>query len=100
MDSYDQIEQLDPVADGTSIFYTGPETARHPALIRFHKKLMDRYPYRKTETLVMIPSRGSRPFSDTDPTIIDEARKRRPEYPLGTRACSSSPAMPLSRQNR
>ncbi len=79
MDSYDQIEQMDPVADGTSIFYTGPETARHPALIRFHKKLMDRYPYRKTETLVMIPSSGSRPFSDTDPTIISEARKRRPE---------------------
>jgi 7-cyano-7-deazaguanine tRNA-ribosyltransferase len=79
MDSYDQIEQMAPVANGSSIFYTGPETARHPALIRFHKNLMDRYPYRETETLIMIPSRGSRPFSDTDPTIINEARKRRPE---------------------
>jgi len=71
----EQIIQSDPFGKTTSIFYTGPETILRPEIARYHTRLLERYPYRKTHTIAIVPDIGGRPFSDTANTIIDEVRK-------------------------
>jgi 7-cyano-7-deazaguanine tRNA-ribosyltransferase len=79
LDYFDIFEQYDPVSNGSSIFYTGPETVRHPRLERFHQRILERYPFRKAQTLLLIPTLGNRPFSDMALLLADEVKKRSPE---------------------
>jgi 7-cyano-7-deazaguanine tRNA-ribosyltransferase len=69
----------DPVGKTASIFYTGPETVNRSEIVRFHNRIMSRYPYWKTGNLLIIPDNGGRPFSDTAGTIINDVRKKIPE---------------------
>ncbi|TFG26889.1 tRNA guanosine(15) transglycosylase TgtA [Candidatus Thorarchaeota archaeon] len=74
-----QLTESDPFGKSSSIFYTGPETALRPEISRFHERVIDRYPFRTTDTVIIVPDIGERPFSDTASTIIEEVRKRSPE---------------------
>jgi len=69
----------DEVGKTTSIFYTGPETVLRPGILRFHKRLLERYPYRKTRTVLVVPDNAGRPFSESAAVIIDEVKKRSSE---------------------
>jgi len=75
----EQIIQSDPFGKTNSIFYTGSETILRPEIARYHTRLIERYPYRKTHTIVIVPDIGGRPFSDTANIIIDKVRKHKPE---------------------
>ena len=79
VENMDQLVESDPFGKSTSIFYTGYETTVRPEITRFHQRVQDSYPYRNTDTIVVIPDLGDRPFSDTANTIIAEVRKRTPE---------------------
>ncbi len=68
---YDQLNVVGPVGKSASILYTGPETARRPEIIGFHRKLMARYPYRRTHTVLLVPHLGDRPFSETTGSVSD-----------------------------
>jgi 7-cyano-7-deazaguanine tRNA-ribosyltransferase len=82
LDKMMSIESSAPSADSTSVFYTGPETAKHPLLRSFQQRILERYPYRRTNTLVLVPDMGSRPFSDSNPVIEDMVRIRESEEML------------------
>lgn len=78
-ENMDQLTESDQFGKSSSIFYTGAETAVRPEISRFHKRVLSRYPFRTTETVIIVPDIGERPFSDTASTIIAEVRKRGPE---------------------
>jgi len=78
-ENMDQLVEADPFGKSSSIFYTGTETAVRPEISRFHDRVLNGYPFRKTSTIVIVPDIGERPFSDTASTIIAEVRKRTPE---------------------
>lgn len=69
------ITKSDPYGKTSSIFYTGPETIVRPEITRFHSRLLERYPYKKTKMVILVPDLGDRPFSDTANTIIDAVKK-------------------------
>jgi 7-cyano-7-deazaguanine tRNA-ribosyltransferase len=71
-----QIESSDPIGKTGSIFYTGPETTWRPEITGFHSRLIARYPYKKTMTLLLVSDSGLRPFYDTSEIVIKEVRKR------------------------
>jgi 7-cyano-7-deazaguanine tRNA-ribosyltransferase len=71
-----QLENSDPIGKTGSIFYTGPETTWRPEITGFYSRLVARYPYRKTMTLLLVSDSGLRPFNDTFEVIIKEVRKR------------------------
>ncbi|MFW9956835.1 MAG: tRNA guanosine(15) transglycosylase TgtA [Candidatus Odinarchaeota archaeon] len=71
--------QQDPMAKTSSIFYTGPETVNRPEIVRFHSRIMDRYPYWETDNILIFPDSGGRPFSESASTIIDFVRKKPPQ---------------------
>lgn len=73
----EQIIESDPYGKTSSIFYTGPETVLRPEITRFHSRLLERYPYKKTKMIIIIPDLGDRPFSDTANTIIEAVKKYR-----------------------
>ena len=75
----DQLTESDVFGKSSSIFYTGAETALRPEISRFHDRIQSRYPFRTTDTIIIMPDLGERPFSDTASTIIAEVRKRKPE---------------------
>jgi 7-cyano-7-deazaguanine tRNA-ribosyltransferase len=75
VNNMEQIIESDPFGKSGSIFYTGSETITRPEIVRFHSRLMSRYPYRETNTVVVVPDIGGRPFSDTTGPLIDEVRK-------------------------
>jgi len=75
----EQIIQSDPFGKTNSIFYTGSETILRPEIAKYHRRLIERYPYRKTHTIAIVPDIGGRPFSDTANTVIDEVKKHTPE---------------------
>ncbi|MFW9963787.1 MAG: tRNA guanosine(15) transglycosylase TgtA [Candidatus Sifarchaeia archaeon] len=79
MEESTQLEEHDPIGKTTSIFYTGPETTKRPEITRFHSRLISRYPYKKTNTVILVTDPGLRPFSDTSEVIIKEIRKRFPD---------------------
>ncbi|KXH76049.1 MAG: hypothetical protein AM326_07935 [Candidatus Thorarchaeota archaeon SMTZ-45] len=79
MEENTQLEEHDPMGKTTSIFYTGPETTKRPEITRFHSRLISRYPYKKTNTVLLVTDSGLRPFSDTSDVIIKEIKKRTPE---------------------
>jgi 7-cyano-7-deazaguanine tRNA-ribosyltransferase len=72
------MESSAPSADSKSVFYTGPETANHPLLRTFQDRILERYPYRRTEVLVMVPDMGAKPFSETNQAIENEVKIRDP----------------------
>lgn len=78
-ENMDQLIESDPFGKSSSLFYTGAETTIRPEITRFHERVMNRYPFRTTETIVIVPDIGERPFSDTASTIIAEVRTRTPE---------------------
>ena len=78
-ENMEQLVESDPFGKSASIFYTGAETAVRPEISRFHERVLTRYPFRKTNTVVIVPDIGERPFSDTASTIIAEVRTRTSE---------------------
>jgi len=78
-ENMDQLVESDPFGKSSSIFYTGAETAVRPEISRFHNRVLMRYPFRNTDTVVIVPDIGERPFSDTASTIIAEVRTRTPD---------------------
>ncbi|NWF96847.1 MAG: tRNA guanosine(15) transglycosylase TgtA [Candidatus Thorarchaeota archaeon] len=70
LDHGEQIEREDPVGTGVSVFYTGCETAKHPVFERFHSRIIERYPYVKTKTVVLVPHLGDRPFHESAPDVL------------------------------
>ncbi len=73
----EQIVESDPYGKTSSIFYTGPETGYRPEITRFHTRLLQRYPYNETKTIIVVPDLGNRPFSDIANTIIDAVKSYR-----------------------
>ncbi|MGY5860311.1 MAG: tRNA guanosine(15) transglycosylase TgtA [Candidatus Thorarchaeota archaeon] len=78
----EQLVESDPFGKSSSIFYTGAETVVRPEITRFHERVLNRYPFRETDSIIIVPDIGERPFSDTASTIIAEVRKRKPEETL------------------
>ncbi|MBD3406742.1 MAG: tRNA guanosine(15) transglycosylase TgtA [Candidatus Lokiarchaeota archaeon] len=78
----EQIEKEYPVANSTSILYTGIENARHPVAYRFHSRVKNRYPYSHTRQMLLFPDIGGRPFYETAPLPIQEVRKTEAEEML------------------
>jgi 7-cyano-7-deazaguanine tRNA-ribosyltransferase len=78
-ENMNQLTESDLLGKSSSVFYTGPETAVRPEISRFHERILNRYPFRKTNTVIIVPDIGERPFSDSASTIIAEIRKRDPE---------------------
>jgi 7-cyano-7-deazaguanine tRNA-ribosyltransferase len=76
LQNYELIEELDPINKSSSIFYSGPETVLHPTLRRFQERILQRYPYTKTNTLVMIPTLADKPLIDVAPDIAREVRNQ------------------------
>ena len=66
----------DAIGKTTSIFYTGPETSLRPSVVRFYRRLMERYPYRNTRTMLIVPDNAGRPFVESAAVIIDEVKKQ------------------------
>jgi 7-cyano-7-deazaguanine tRNA-ribosyltransferase len=75
-EEYLQLEKEDPIGKTTSIFYTGPETTKRPEITGFQSRLITRYPYNHTNTVLLVTDHGLRPFFDTSEVIINEVRKR------------------------
>ncbi len=75
----DQIIPFNPIANSTSVLYTGWETSSHPAIMDFHGRVLDRYPYRETSTLLLVPHHGDRPYADTTTKIVEKAREYEPQ---------------------
>jgi len=71
-----QLEKEDPIGKTASIFYTGPETSKRPEITGFHSRIITRYPYKRTNTVLLVTDPGLRPFSDTSEVIIKEVKKR------------------------
>ena len=72
----ERLVESDEVGKTTSIFYTGLETGSRPGIVRFHQRLLKRYPYRKTKTILVVPDNAGRPFSESAGVIIEEVKKR------------------------
>ncbi|MHA2210985.1 MAG: tRNA guanosine(15) transglycosylase TgtA, partial [Candidatus Thorarchaeota archaeon] len=76
MSNSELIIQSDPIGKSASIMYTGPETLRRPEMVTFHSRIIERYPYRSTETVLLVPHLGDRPFADTLPKAVEAVRNR------------------------
>jgi 7-cyano-7-deazaguanine tRNA-ribosyltransferase len=76
MRNSEQIVKSDPIGKSSSIMYAGLETLYRPEIITFHSRAIERYPYRTTETLLLVPHLGDRPYSETLPKAVEEIRKR------------------------
>ncbi|MFQ5885260.1 MAG: PUA domain-containing protein, partial [Thermoplasmata archaeon] len=79
LDEYSRLNVIGPIGKTASVFYTGPETARRPELAGFHQRLVGRYPYLNTKTVLLVPHLGDRPFSETASVAADMAKKTDPE---------------------
>jgi 7-cyano-7-deazaguanine tRNA-ribosyltransferase len=79
MSNSELIIQSDPIGKSSSIMYAGPETLRRPEMVTFHSRIIERYPYRSTETVLLVPHLGDRPFADTLPKAVEAVRSRRHE---------------------
>ncbi|MGY5877109.1 MAG: tRNA-guanine transglycosylase, partial [Candidatus Thorarchaeota archaeon] len=74
----DQIVPFDPIANTSSVLYTGWETSMHPAIVRFHNRIINRYPFRNTNTMILVPHMGDRPYSETTVKIVERIRQHTP----------------------
>ena len=73
------IAASDVVGKTASVLYTGSETLSRPEIIRFHSRLLKRWPYRLAETIVIVSDNARRPFTDSIGTIIDAVKGRAAE---------------------
>ncbi len=73
------LESEETVGKTGSVFYTGPETVLHPTICSFQSRVLERYPFRKTDSILLVPHLGDRPFIDTAPSSIELARAHSPE---------------------
>lgn len=67
-----------PLGASSSVFFTGAESARHPAFVKFHNQLVSSYPYRNTDSLMLVPSLGERPFSESFPELTEAIKETLP----------------------
>lgn len=80
MMEYSQIMiDSDPIGKTSSIFYTGSETVMRSEVVSFYQRLYELYPYRNTNTIILVPDNANRPYSESASIIIDEVRRRKPE---------------------
>ncbi len=80
MMEYSQIMvESDPIGKTSSIFYTGSETVMRPEVVSFYQRLYELYPYRNTNTIIIVPDNANRPYSESAGIIIEEVRRRKPE---------------------
>ncbi len=80
MMEYSQIMvDSDPIGKTSSIFYTGSETVMRSEVVSFYQRLYELYPYRNTNTIILVPDNANRPYSESAGIIIDEVRRRKPE---------------------
>lgn len=75
MEYFELIGESDTVGKTSSIFYTGQETVMRPEIKRFHTRVVERYPYRRTKDLIVVPDDARRPFLDTSSTIIQKVKR-------------------------
>lgn len=76
MDYEQMMIQSDEIGKTSSIFYTGPETLRRPGILRFQQRILQRYPYTRTKTILIVPDNAGRPFSESASVIVDEVKQR------------------------
>ncbi|MFX1369007.1 MAG: tRNA guanosine(15) transglycosylase TgtA, partial [Promethearchaeota archaeon] len=76
---YEKLSPLGPVGKTSSLFYTGPEMVKRPEIRLFHQRLMERYPFRNTHTVLLVPHLGDRPLSETTPHVAEAVKKTQPE---------------------
>ncbi len=76
---YEQYVASDPIGITSSIFYTGHETSQLPVIRRFHEQVMERYPFRKTKKLLLVPDLGNQPFTDVLGTLVRPMRQTSPK---------------------
>jgi 7-cyano-7-deazaguanine tRNA-ribosyltransferase len=77
MMEYDQIlTHSDFIGKTTSIFYTGSETTRRPSIVRFHQRLLERYPFIKTKRVLVVPDQAGKPFAESAGLIVNEVKQR------------------------
>jgi 7-cyano-7-deazaguanine tRNA-ribosyltransferase len=74
----DDITDVSPASNTSSILFTGWETLHHPAIIGFQKRINQQYPYRNTKNLILVPHLGDRPYSHTAMQISSFAKARNP----------------------
>ncbi|MFW9868014.1 MAG: tRNA guanosine(15) transglycosylase TgtA [Candidatus Thorarchaeota archaeon] len=79
MEYSEMMVESDPVGKTSSVFYTGPETVMRPEVVSFYQRLYERYPFRNTDKVVIVPDNANRPYSESAGTIIDEVRRRKVE---------------------
>ena len=80
MMEYSQIMiDSDPIGKTSSIFYTGSETVMRSEVVSFYQRLYELYPYRNTNTIILVPDNANRPYSESASIIIDEVRRRKPD---------------------
>lgn len=58
----DFLEHYEPLSRDSALFYTGPETLNRPSLMRFQKRVKERYTMPSNETMVVFEG-GERPYS-------------------------------------
>jgi len=75
LDLFTEIDASEPIGKTASIFYTGPETIRRPEIVAFHQRVLEQYPFRSPEVLVLVPHQGDRPYSETAYPIVELVRK-------------------------
>jgi len=71
---YEQLNVVGPLGKSASILYTGPETAKRPEIIGFHRRLLAWYPYRRTRAVLLVPHLGDRPFSETTSSVSNTVK--------------------------
>ncbi len=64
-----------PMGASSSVFFTGSESARHPAFVKFHNHLISSYPYFTTGSLLLVPAHGERPYSESFPDLTEAIKK-------------------------
>jgi 7-cyano-7-deazaguanine tRNA-ribosyltransferase len=74
----EQIASADMVGKTSSILYTGPETHTRPEIVQFHSRLVERWPYKQTKTILAVSDGARRPFADSIGTIIEEVKMHPP----------------------
>ncbi len=74
-----QLEAEETVGKAVSVFYTGPETTMHPTISGFQTRVLERYPFRRTDVVVLVPHMGDRPYIETATSVMELARRHTPD---------------------
>ncbi|MFX0107560.1 MAG: tRNA guanosine(15) transglycosylase TgtA [Candidatus Hodarchaeota archaeon] len=75
LELYERERIYEPIGKTSSVFYTGYETTRRPEITGFHSRLIERFPFVTTKSLLVVPHRGDRPFSETTTLATQLARE-------------------------